>query len=368
MIRDEKEHPIPRLLQPLTEDGLRNLMRERAYWDLKHPSSPLYQRLVAQGFAFLFPGKTKYDETGKAIDVQPLPPKAVAHQVAQVNREMDRLERSLNRSSFVARDPRDDGNRQPFDERPTGTREGAVHVQAHTRDGGETEVIDYWRARPGQGNGDDARGGTNDDEDRPEPMTSRDAEDAEGVQAGTDNPKPWEGRHNAELREAIAGYEQSTDKKNDGYEERHPDGALGRYQMTRTALDDIKWRNRDGTWTEEARKHGVASDADFLENPQAQETAMDKLLDRYEEQADKKRLFDRVGQTFEGREGKIEVTKAGVMAAVHHGGATGTVRYFEKIDQADDVSNDAPLNEMQTAIETRMRKSQGIDYQRKQDR
>ncbi len=145
------EYPIPRLPQPLTKDGLRNLMRERAYWDLKHPSSPLYQRLVAQGFAFLFPGKTKYDETGKAIDVSPLPPEAVAHQVAQVNREMDRLERSLNGSSFVARDPRDDGNRQSFDERPTGTREGAVHVQAHTRDGGKTEVADYWRARPGQG-------------------------------------------------------------------------------------------------------------------------------------------------------------------------------------------------------------------------
>ena len=57
-------------------------MRERAYWDLKHPSSPLYQRLVAQGFAFLYPGKTKYDDTGKAIDVPPLPPEAVAYQVA----------------------------------------------------------------------------------------------------------------------------------------------------------------------------------------------------------------------------------------------------------------------------------------------
>ncbi len=131
MIHDEKEYPIPRLPNPLTEDGLRNLMRERPYWDLKHPSSPLYQRLVAQGFAFLFPGKMKHDETGKAIDVSPLPPEAVAHQVAQVNREMDRLERQLQ----------------------GGSGGGAVHVRAHARDGGKTQVSDYWRAAPGSGNG-----------------------------------------------------------------------------------------------------------------------------------------------------------------------------------------------------------------------
>ncbi len=190
MIRNEKEYPIPRLPQLLTEDGLRNLMRERAYWDLKHPSSPLYQRLVAQGFAFLFPGKTKYDEPGKAIDVSPLPPEAVAHQVAQVNREMDRLERSLAGTSIVAQEKHDEENRQPFDERPTSRREGAVHVQSHTRDGGKTEVADYWRAKPGQGNEDDTRGGTNNDgADRAEPISNRDTDDAEAVQAGNDDER-----------------------------------------------------------------------------------------------------------------------------------------------------------------------------------
>jgi murein DD-endopeptidase MepM/ murein hydrolase activator NlpD len=201
------EYPIPRLPQPLTEDGLRNLMRERAYWDLKHPSSPLYQRLVAQGFSFLYPGNTKYDETGKAIDVSPLPPEAVAHQVAQVNREMDRLERSLGGPSFVAPTTRD-GGEGGFDERPTGSREGLVHVQAHTRDSGKTDVTDYWRAAPregrdmdtragirprdpGEGGEDDTRGGANDgDEDRPEPMTNRDTDDIEAAQAGIDGRRP----------------------------------------------------------------------------------------------------------------------------------------------------------------------------------
>jgi hypothetical protein len=343
-------------------------MRERAYWDLKHPSSPLYQRLVAQGFAFLYPGKTKYDDTGKAIDVPPLPPEAVAYQVAQVNREMDRLERSLQGSGGE-----------------TSRGDGAVHVQAHTRDGGKTEVKDYWRAAPGEGEDgaedstdgspkprnlledperlgartmeyrpgrDDAKpaplgparmdedpragavnmadSGGDDEEDRSESAAREDADEPRDAQAGTDTPKPWKGRHNEKTRDAISEYEQSANKKNDGYEEKGPKGALGRYQMTRTALDDIKWRNPDGTWTEEARKHGVASDADFLKNPQAQETAMDKLLDRYEDEAKKEGLFDRVGQTIKGRVGEIEITKAGIMAAVHHGGAVGTRRYSRR--------------------------------------
>ena len=75
------EYPIPRLPQPLTEEGLRRLMRERPYWDLDHPRSGLYRRLVERGFAMLFPGNAKHDETGKMIDAKPLPPEAVAGRV-----------------------------------------------------------------------------------------------------------------------------------------------------------------------------------------------------------------------------------------------------------------------------------------------
>lgn len=58
------------------------------------------------------------------------------------------------------------------------------------------------------------------------------------------------------------------------------------------------------------------------------------------------------------------MTEAGIMAAVHTGGAEGTRRYFEKIDHAGGVSKDAPLTEKETPIETRMRKAQDIDYRR----
>ncbi len=62
------------------------------------------------------------------------------------------------------------------------------------------------------------------------------------------------------------------------------------------------------------------------------------------------------------------LTEAGIMAAVHTGGADGTRRYFEKIDQAGGVSKDADLTVKERAIETRMRKAQDIDYQRGQSR
>jgi hypothetical protein len=353
-------YPIPRLPNPLTEEGLRTLMRERPFWDLKHPRSGLYRRAVERGFEMLYSGPARHDGIGRLIMPEPRPAHEVAGQAMAFNREMDRLERALEGLSLVART--NDGREGGFDERPRGRGMGddTVHVQAHTRDGGKIEVVDYWRARPGQGAG----------AEFPKRCSLLgEADEAEDTQAGMDDSKPWEGRHNAELREAIAGYEQSADKKNDGYEERHKDSnALGRYQMTPAALKDIEWRNPNGTLTEEARRHGVAGDADFLKHPQAQETAMDKLLDRYEEQANAKRLFERVGQKIEGRVADIEVTEAGMMAAVHHGGADGTARYFKKIDQAGGVSRDAPLDRTETAIETRMRKSQGIDYQRKQGR
>jgi hypothetical protein len=138
--------------------------------------------------------------------------------------------------------------------------------------------------------------------------------------------------------------------------------------MTPDALKGIEWREPDGTWTTEARKHGVASDADFLKNPEAQEAAMDRLLGRYEEQAKEKRLFDRLGQKIEGRVDGITVTEAGIMAGVHVGGATGTDEYFKKIDRAKGISDDADLTKKELEIETRMRKAQGLDYQRNQYR
>ncbi len=335
--------PMPRLPNPLTPETIGRLMNERPAWDPSHPRSSLYRNLIERAFALMYPGVAKYDAIGKMIDPDPVPPYRIARQVEAINREMER--------NIQGETARDGG----FDERPSG--DGEVHVQSHTRDGGKTDVADYWRSRPGEGGSDSADAANAEDENTDG-----------GIQAGADDAKPWRDRHNPELREAIAEFEQSAGKPDDGYEERHPKGALGRYQMTPGALKDIDWRNPDGTWTSEAGKHGVASDADFLKNPRAQEAAMDKLLDRYEEQANEKRLFDRVSQKIEGRVDGITVGEASIMAGVHVGGATGTAGYFEKIDRADGVSKNAPLTKEELPIETRMRKAQGIDYQRNKDR
>ncbi len=118
----------PRLPQPLTPESLKGLMRERPYWDSNHPGFPTYQRLVKRGFEILYPGNARYDVAGRMIDDPPRRPEAIAHLVAQTNREMDSADGGYG-----------------------GKTEGAVHVQAHSRDGGKTEVSDYWRAPPGQG-------------------------------------------------------------------------------------------------------------------------------------------------------------------------------------------------------------------------
>jgi hypothetical protein len=58
---------------------------------------------------------------------------------------------------------------------------GEVHVQAHARDGGKVEVSDYWRARPGQGGGNDFPKRRN---------LLDETGNAEDAQAGTDDSLP----------------------------------------------------------------------------------------------------------------------------------------------------------------------------------
>ncbi len=133
---------MPRLPQPLTPESLRGLMRERPYWDQNHPRFPTYQRLVKRGFEILYPGSVRRDDTGIMIDTPPLPPEQVKHLVEQTNREMDSADGGYG-----------------------GKTDGAVHVQAHARDGGKTEVSDYWRAAPGQGAGGSSESGRDSEQD-----------------------------------------------------------------------------------------------------------------------------------------------------------------------------------------------------------
>lgn len=129
-------------------------------------------------------------------------------------------------------------------------------------------------------------------------------------------------------------------------------------------LLDIKWRNPDGRWTAAARRHGSRSDRDFVNNPDAQEAALDAAFGRYEDQAKAKRLFDRVGQKVRGLKGDITITDAGLMAAIHRHGATGTWRYFQKLDRAGGDSNKMMPTQQEREIETRLRTFEGAVYRR----
>lgn len=127
---------MPKLPQPLTPQSLVGLMREPAYWDSRDPQFPTYQRLVKRGFEILYPGPVRRSDTGNMIDAPPLAPHIVAHQVDAVNREMAAMEEGPTPETGSDK-----------------THDGMVHVESHVRDGGKTEVSDYWRNAPGHGDG-----------------------------------------------------------------------------------------------------------------------------------------------------------------------------------------------------------------------
>ncbi len=190
----------PRLPQPLTPETLRGLMREPAYRDATHPRFPTYQRLVKRGFEILYPGPERRDDTGMIIDVKPLPPERVAHLVEQTNREIEDAEGGF--------------------ERPRNIPDGAVHVEAHTRDGGKTEVSDYWRAAPGQGDADksapetqndsseDVLQGQSSEDTLPDPNTPRETPKDAFVAPDPDKlvrdwSGTWQGPNDAEKRQCV---------------------------------------------------------------------------------------------------------------------------------------------------------------------
>ncbi|ARJ64752.1 hypothetical protein WV31_03215 [Magnetospirillum sp. ME-1] len=178
----------------------------------------------------------------------------------------------------------------------------------------------------------------------------------------------WSKHPNSDFRNQISALENSYDKPNDGYGEANlkiSGQPLGRYQLTRTALEDAGWRRADGSWTAKAEAEGVTSIGDFLDNPEAQEKAMTDVMRRNEEQAMGKRLYDRVGTTYVGVNGdNITVTEAGIAAAAHRQGAGETARYFRDLDSYGGHSHGQALSDIHRSIETRLRLAEPTAYSR----
>jgi hypothetical protein len=212
---------------------------------------------------------------------------------------------------------------------------GLVHVDAHSRDGGKVQVAQHTRGTPGQGDG----------------------------------PKPWHGKSNPRFREKIAEAENSPGDKGgpDGYqshkEQFTPPNPLGRYQLTTVALNQIKWKAGD-KWTGKAQSHGVASDKDFLKNPNAQEIAMDEYLLDNERQTQVLGLNNHVGQTYGGVSGgSVTVTEAGIAAAGHRHGVPATKKYLQRrVNRRQAANARDRLTDLQ--IEKGMRDFADLPYER----
>jgi hypothetical protein len=114
--------------------------------------------------------------------------------------------------------------------------------------------------------------------------------------------------------------------------------ALGAYQFTRRALQDIKFLDDRGNWT---AKSGVASYAEFLASSSAQERALLEYLRRTEQIAKAEGLPDFVGHNIlvEKTGESIPVTYDGIVAAAHAVGARRVKQYFEHLADHSRVSN-----------------------------
>jgi hypothetical protein len=193
-----------------------------------------------------------------------------------------------------------------------------VGAYTSTRNGKPEQVSGYQRSNPHCG--DTGDGGVVLAADRSAPRsTSTDRRPPAPTRA-------WEGQPNQSWREQIAAEETRRDDGDFGYGMRgqQPGStALGRYQVLRDPLIDAGWRDRvTGAWTARARAAGIASDADFLANPAAQEAALNDVMRRNEEQLRANGAMRFLGQQVSGlRGGPVPVTEAGLAAAAHREGA-----------------------------------------------
>lgn len=166
------------------------------------------------------------------------------------------------------------------------------------------------------------------------------------------------------FRARIARLESSAMAAGEGYGARNAAfGALGRYQLTPQSLRDLGWKDAAGRWTALAARNGVASDADFLGHPAAQEAAMNAYLRRAEVQLRANGSLGRSGTEIAALDGTpLRLTEAGLVAAAHRRGAGGVARYLAHRE----AGSEAPLAPSDrrafAAVERRLRDFAGLPY------
>lgn len=134
---------------------------------------------------------------------------------------------------------------------------------------------------------------------------------------------------------AIAKAERSAEHRNHGYRQYNDAGggrgAFGRYQLRHKVLIDAGWMDKLGRWTGKAASFGVRTDTEFLDRPEAQETAMSDVLRVYDRQVSALGLDKYVGQVITGLDGSnLRLTRAGIIAAGHREGVSVLSDYLRR--------------------------------------
>lgn len=177
--------------------------------------------------------------------------------------------------------------------------------------------------------------------------------------------KAWIGKPHQALREFIANSEQPNVDSLDayGYDNIHKStDALGRYQLTPIALQDIDLKDEDGNWNTANSfytTYHIKSDNDFLQNEAAQETAMTAYLQRLNQETKYAQQY--INTSYTGVSGqKITVTMSGILAAAQREGGPSVNNYFHAYGRRN--THGKNLSNTNLAIETRLRLAQYVPY------
>lgn len=104
--------------------------------------------------------------------------------------------------------------------------------------------------------------------------------------------------------------------------------ALGRYQLTEKALEDVGMM-KNGKWT---GKYGIRSQVEFRDNPNnIQERILTEYLTKTEVYIKRKNLHQFIGKSITGIKAKFKLNKNNMLAAAHRRGAGMLSRYLQHL-------------------------------------
>ena len=119
------------------------------------------------------------------------------------------------------------------------------------------------------------------------------------------------------------------------YTSENPGEAWGRYQFRVVAFKEVGMIDSNGNWIE-GNKYGVTSFEEFLNDPVAQEKAMEGFLAKYQGYLKNSEVvgedieIDQGGKTF-----TLTITEDGLLAAAHHAGPTGAQNFVRDLIEMD---------------------------------